>query len=169
MHGFSWSHFFCKCIEFDQTKTDVVKSWPRPICSSNIRSFFGFAGYYRRFVEGCSWVASPLITFTKKKLSSYGPKYERRNSKSWRYTYFRSGVDFTKRIRWVCCLLWFLKDKLGCVLMKNRKFVDFVSRKLNVHENNYPIYEFWTTRGCVFLNDLEALPTWYSFWCHYHQ
>ncbi|WMV19933.1 hypothetical protein MTR67_013318 [Solanum verrucosum] len=56
-----------KDIEVDPKKTDVVKSWPRPLSPSGNRSFLGLAGYYRRFVEGFSSIASPLTTLTQKK------------------------------------------------------------------------------------------------------
>jgi len=54
-------------IEVDPKKTDAVKSWPRPLSPSDIRSFLGLAGYYRRFVEGFSSIASPLTALTQKK------------------------------------------------------------------------------------------------------
>ncbi|WMV58517.1 hypothetical protein MTR67_051902 [Solanum verrucosum] len=37
-------------IEVDPKKTDTVKSWPRLLSPTDIRSFLGLAGYYRRFV-----------------------------------------------------------------------------------------------------------------------
>ncbi|WMV54945.1 hypothetical protein MTR67_048330, partial [Solanum verrucosum] len=36
-----------KVWEVDPKKTDAVKSWPRPLSLSDIRSFLGLAGYYR--------------------------------------------------------------------------------------------------------------------------
>jgi len=45
----------------------VVKSWPRPLSPMDIRSFLGLSGYYRRFVEGFSSIASPLTALTQKK------------------------------------------------------------------------------------------------------
>ncbi|WMV58723.1 hypothetical protein MTR67_052108 [Solanum verrucosum] len=61
-------HTICgKGIEVDLMKMDAVKSWPRPLSPSDIRSFLSFAGYYRSFVEGFSSVASPLITLIQKK------------------------------------------------------------------------------------------------------
>ncbi|WMV45244.1 hypothetical protein MTR67_038629, partial [Solanum verrucosum] len=31
--------------------------------------------------------------------------------------------------------------RLGCVLMQNRKFISYASRKLTVHEKNYPTHD----------------------------
>ena len=57
-----------KGIEVDPKKTDVVKGWPRPLTPTDIRSFLGLAGYYRRFVEGFSSIDSPLTALTQKKV-----------------------------------------------------------------------------------------------------
>uniref|UniRef100_A0A1S3YNX3 RNA-directed DNA polymerase homolog n=1 Tax=Nicotiana tabacum TaxID=4097 RepID=A0A1S3YNX3_TOBAC len=53
-------------IQVDPQKTAVVKDWPRPTTPTEIRSFLGLAGYYRRFVEGFSTLASPLTRLTQK-------------------------------------------------------------------------------------------------------
>ena len=39
-------------IELDPRKMEMVKNWPRPLTLTNIWSFLGLVGYYRRFVEG---------------------------------------------------------------------------------------------------------------------
>ncbi|WMV43428.1 hypothetical protein MTR67_036813 [Solanum verrucosum] len=54
-------------IEVDLNKTEAVKGWPRPLTPTNIRSFLGLDGYYRRFVEVFSSIASSLTTLTQKK------------------------------------------------------------------------------------------------------
>ncbi|WMV28855.1 hypothetical protein MTR67_022240 [Solanum verrucosum] len=54
-------------IEVDPKKMDAVKSWPRTLTPTDIMSFLGLIGYYRRFVEGFSLIASPLMTLTQKK------------------------------------------------------------------------------------------------------
>ncbi|WMV14158.1 hypothetical protein MTR67_007543, partial [Solanum verrucosum] len=40
-------------IRVDSQKIEVVKQWSRPNCPTNIRSFLGLAGNYRRFVDEC--------------------------------------------------------------------------------------------------------------------
>ncbi|XP_070006050.1 uncharacterized protein [Nicotiana sylvestris] len=53
-------------IQVDPQKIAAVKDWPRPMTPTEIRSFLGLAGYYRRFVEGFSTLASPLTKLTQK-------------------------------------------------------------------------------------------------------
>ncbi|XP_070005280.1 uncharacterized protein [Nicotiana sylvestris] len=53
-------------IMVDPQKIAVVRNWPRPTTPTEIRRFLGLAGYYRRFVEGFSTLASPLTKLTQK-------------------------------------------------------------------------------------------------------
>lgn len=38
-------------IKVNPRKIDVIRNWPRPLTPSDIRSFLGLAGCYRRFVN----------------------------------------------------------------------------------------------------------------------
>ena len=53
-------------ISVDPSKVEAVVDWARPTNVSEIRSFLGLAGYYRRFVEGFSRIAAPLTQLTHK-------------------------------------------------------------------------------------------------------
>ena len=46
-------------------KIQVVKDWPTLETVSDVRSFLGFVGYYRRFIKGFSQIAKPLYQLTK--------------------------------------------------------------------------------------------------------
>ena len=58
-------------ISVDPAKIEAVINWKAPRSVTEVRSFLGLAGYYRRFVEGFSKIAAPLTALTRK-----GKKYE---------------------------------------------------------------------------------------------
>lgn len=47
-------------VATDPSKIEEVSSWPTPTTVSELRSFLGFASYYRQFVEGFAKLAAPL-------------------------------------------------------------------------------------------------------------
>ena len=65
-------HFFAQEVRYlghvisadgvatDPEKTRAVAEWPRPRTAKDLRSFLGFASYYRRFVPGFAAHAGPL-------------------------------------------------------------------------------------------------------------
>jgi hypothetical protein len=53
-----------KGIAADPSKVDAVSQWETPKSVKKIRSFFGLAGYYRRFIERFSKLALPLTQLT---------------------------------------------------------------------------------------------------------
>jgi len=50
----------------DPSKIDTVLKWERPRTVTEVRSFLGLSGYYRRFVERFSKMVSPLTQLTRK-------------------------------------------------------------------------------------------------------
>ena len=53
-------------IRVDPVKIEVVVNWKPPRSVTEVRSFLGLAGYYRRFVKGFSVIASSLTKLFRK-------------------------------------------------------------------------------------------------------
>nr|GEZ23744.1 putative polyprotein [Tanacetum cinerariifolium] len=53
-------------ITMDPAKVEAITKWPRPKTITEVRSFLGLAGYYRRFVGGFSCLALPLTKLMRK-------------------------------------------------------------------------------------------------------
>ena len=47
-------------VSCEAGKVEAVKNWPVPATTTALASFFGFASYYRRFIQGFSKIAGPL-------------------------------------------------------------------------------------------------------------
>ena len=53
-------------IAIDPAKVEAVVKWEIPKSATEIRSFVGLVGYYRRFIEGFSKIVTPLTLLTRK-------------------------------------------------------------------------------------------------------
>ena len=62
---------YAKGIRVDPAKFEAVVNWKPPQSVTEVRSFLGLAGYYKRFVKGFSVIASPLTKLLRK-----GVKFE---------------------------------------------------------------------------------------------
>ncbi len=53
-------------IKVDPKKVEAVADWPRPITVTEIKSFLGLVGYYRRFVHDFSKITAPITRLNQK-------------------------------------------------------------------------------------------------------
>ena len=129
-------------IRVDPAKIEAVRGWTRPTSPTEIRSFVGLAGYYRRFVQSFSIIAAPLTRLTRQDVSfQWSDECEESFQKL--KTLFTSapvltlpeeGVDFT-----VYCDASGVG--LGGVLMQKGKVIAYASRQLKYHEKNYRTHD----------------------------
>ncbi|XP_061337123.1 uncharacterized mitochondrial protein AtMg00860-like [Gastrolobium bilobum] len=55
-------------VAVDPSNIEAIVNWERPKTVTEIRSFLGLAGYYRRFIEGFSKRVLPLTRLTRKEV-----------------------------------------------------------------------------------------------------
>ena len=122
---------------------------------TEVRSFLGLAGYYRRFVEGFSSITAPLTKLTQK-----AAKFQ------WTDACERSFQELKNRLTSAPVLTLPEGSEgfviycdasgvgLGCVLMQHGKVVAYASRQLRKHEKNYPTHD-WELASVI-----HALKIW---------
>ncbi|XP_028798685.1 uncharacterized protein LOC114754106 [Neltuma alba] len=116
-------------VAVDPNKVDAVLKWEVPRSVTEVRSFVGLAGYYRRFIQGFSQIAMPLTKLTKKdqpfvwteKCESAFQELKTKLTTAPVLTLPTPGVPY------VLYTDASLKG-LGCVLMQNNKVVAYASR-----------------------------------------
>ncbi|GJY83865.1 putative reverse transcriptase domain-containing protein [Tanacetum coccineum] len=145
-------------ITMDPAKVEAITKWPRPTSVTEVRSFLGLAGYYRRFVEGFSRLALPLTKLMRK-----GEKFV------WNEEREKSFEELKQRL--VSAPILTLpsgsggfqiysdasKKGLGCVLMQHGKVIAYASRQLKPYEVNYPTHDL----------ELAAVVFALKIWRHY--
>lgn len=60
-------------VDMNPEKISALKTWPVPQTLRELKSFLGFAGYYRRFFKGYSSIVKPLHNLT----SGYPPLHKK--------------------------------------------------------------------------------------------
>nr|GEZ75634.1 retrotransposon protein, putative, Ty3-gypsy subclass [Tanacetum cinerariifolium] len=126
----------------DPAKVEAITKWPRLTFVTEVRSFLGLAGYYRRFVVGFSRLALPLTKLMRK-----GEKFvwneEREKSFEELKQHLVSAPVLTLPSGSGRFQIYSDASKkgLGCVLMQHRKVIAYASKQLKPYEVNYPTHD----------------------------
>jgi hypothetical protein len=145
-------------IFVDPSKVKDVFSWKTPQNVSDIRSFLGLAGYYRRFIEGFSKISKPTTELLAKV-----------NTFEWMARHETSFQELKKRLTTAPVLTMPNIEKpfsiycdasgqgFGCVLMQEGHVVAYASRQLRKHKEKYPTHDL----------ELAAVVHALKIWRHY--
>lgn len=82
-------------VETDPEKVKALTTWPIPTNLKELQSFLGFAEYYRRFIQGYSYITRPLTELT----SGHPPirKGSKRSKKATSQEYHNPKEPFAQR------------------------------------------------------------------------
>jgi transposase InsO family protein len=147
-------------VETDPEKVAALRKWPIPQSVKDVRSFLGFAGYYRRYIKGFASVARPLHDLLKEPAS--GKKRARKKQQASRhFTWEEQHQKAFDTLIELCCsapILAFADftssftlhtDASGCglgaVLYQHQdgrdRVIAYASRGLSPAERNYPAHK----------------------------
>ncbi|KAL0551797.1 hypothetical protein IC582_010886 [Cucumis melo] len=145
-------------VSVDPAKIEAVTGWTRPSTVSEVRSFLGLAGYYRRFVENFSRIATPLTQLTRKGAPFVWSKACEDSFQTLKQKLVTAPVLTIPDGSGSFVIYSDASKKgLGCVLMQQGKVVAYASRQLKSHEQNYPTHDL----------ELAAVVFALKIWRHY--
>ena len=128
-------------IRVDPKKIEVVVEWKPPRNVTEVRSFLGLAGNYRRFVKGFSMIAAPMTRLLQKNV-----KFEWDEECQRSFDKMKAFLTEAPVLTQPTCGKEYVifsdasLNGLGCVLMQGGKVVAYASRQLKSHEKNYPTH-----------------------------
>ncbi|GJU45134.1 putative reverse transcriptase domain-containing protein [Tanacetum coccineum] len=128
---------------------------------SEVHSFLGLAGYYRRFIENFSNIAKSLTILTQKcKTFDWGEE-QKLAFQTLKDKLCNAPVlalpDGPKDFVVYCDVSGL---GLGCVLMQRGKVIAYASRQLKIHEKNYTTYDLelgavvFALKGAIVFGDI---------------
>ncbi|KAL0550383.1 hypothetical protein IC582_014893 [Cucumis melo] len=145
-------------VSVDPAKIEAVTGWTRPSTVSEVRSFLGLAGYYRRFVENFSRIATPLTQLTRRGAPFVWSKACEDSFQTLKQKLVTAPVLTVPDGSGNFVIYSDASKKgLGCVLMQQGKVVAYASRQLKSHEQNYPTHDL----------ELAAVVFALKIWRHY--
>ena len=145
-------------VQVDPEKVKAVLEWEAPKNPTEVRSFLGLAGYYRRFIKDFAKLSTPLTKLTRKGTDFVWSDACERSFQELKAKLTRApvlvlpqgGEDLL-----VCTDASRLG--LGGVLMQGGKVIAYASRQLKEHEKNYPTHDL----------ELAAIVYALKIWRHY--
>jgi hypothetical protein len=130
-------------VSVDLSKVKDVLNWMPPTTASEIWSFLGLAGYYRRFIKDFSKIAKTMMKLLEKNKAFEWTVECQDSFEELRKQLTSAPVlvlpDLTKKFDIYCDAS---RQGLGCVLMQEGQIVCYASRHLWKHEENYPTHDF---------------------------
>ena len=124
-------------LAVDSAKIESVIKWERPKNVTEIRSFLGLAGYYRRFVQGFSSIVAPLTKLTRKNVPFVSTKQCEANFEELKRRLTTAPVLTLPSGNGGFVVYTDASHVgLGCVLMQDGKVIAYGSRQLKEHEKN---------------------------------
>ncbi|RVW67114.1 Retrovirus-related Pol polyprotein from transposon 17.6 [Vitis vinifera] len=144
-------------ISVDPGKVDVVANWRRPSTVTEIRSFLGLAGYYRRFIEGFSKIALLLTKLTQK-----GVKFEWSDDCECSFQELKNRLVSAPILTIPSGSGGFVvysdasHQGLGCVLMQHGRVVAYASRQLKPYERT-TLLMIWNHKSLKYLFSQKEL------------
>jgi hypothetical protein len=135
-----------------------VLNWMPPSTASEIQSFLGLAGYYRRFIKDFTKIAKPMTKLLEKNKAFDWTTECQASFEELRKRLTLGPVlvlpDLTKMFDIYCDAS---HQGLGCILMQEGQVVCYASRQLRKHEENYPTHDL----------ELAAVVHALKIWRHY--
>ena len=145
-------------IMVDPQKVEAVLHWERPKTATEIRSFLGLAGYYRRFIQDFSRIAAPMTRLTQKAVKFvWSDRCEDSFQKLNECLTSAPVLVLPSGSGGFAVYCDASRVGLGCVLMQHGKVIAYASRQLKKHEQNYPTHDL----------ELAAVVFALKIWRHY--
>ena len=156
--GIPWPCCAENGIFVDPKKAEAIVNWEQPKNVTEIRSFLGLAGYYRRFVEHFSFLSTPLTRLTRKWIKfKWGERCEQSFQELKNYLIISQVLTLPTTGTGYIVFSDASRQGLGCVLMQNGRVIAYASRQLKKHETNYPTHDL----------ELTAVVFTLKIWRHY--
>lgn len=134
-------------IKVDPEKVEAIKSWEAPTNVKGVRSFIGFANFYRDFVDDFASIVEPLIELTKRNVPFKWKEAQRHAFESLKEVFMTAPVlalydPHRETILEADCSGYVMGACLSQVDNAGRlRPVAYFSKKLTPAESNYEIHD----------------------------